>query len=43
MVGERQKDNQVWTIQRHRQHWVQDTERKNNATKLVYWDKKIVK
>ena len=31
-VGESQKDNQVWTIQRHRQHWIQDTERKNNAT-----------
>ena len=24
----RTKSNQVWTIQRHRQHWEQDTERR---------------
>jgi len=26
-VRESQSDNQEWTIQRHRQHWAQDTER----------------
>jgi hypothetical protein len=27
--GDKQKDNQEWTIQRHRQHWSQDTEQIN--------------
>ena len=33
-VAESRKDNQVWTIQRHRQQWVHDTERKKNATNV---------
>jgi len=32
-VRENRKGNQQWTIQRHRQHWEQDTERRQPKEK----------